>query len=369
MLGSIIGDIIGSRFEFMATQELLELETDFFHPASNFTDDTVCLSAITKTSLFAKEHYEFNKNLKNKYPEDYIKEVKFDKENFYKLKYIEQLVEYFNKFYMAGYGQKFSMWCKSEVKTPYYSLGNGALMRISSLPMIFDSLEECILFCDFSTEITHNHPESIKMTHLFIEILWYLLYSKDNIVEKKITILHMCENYSLDIDTVENYHLLAGFNVLVHETLKRSISSVLEADSFKKVMQNVLYIGSDTDTTACIAGAMAELLFGLDSSWINLTIKKFNHQNILLLQNIIPIYKKNDNYSEHVKELIFNQDKIKIYETIKSLILIDPTSLWDPLEVVESDEYYSEIDYQLQENYKKQQSLFQKFLNFFKKDF
>ena len=198
---------------------------------------------------------------------------------------------------------------------------------------------------------------------------WYLLYSKDNIAEKKITILHMCENYSLDIDTVENYHLLAGFNVLVHETLKRSISSVLEADSFKKVMQNVLYIGSDTDTTACIAGAMAELLFGLDSSWINLTIKKFNHQNILLLQNIIPIYKKNDNYSVYVKELIFNQDKIKIYETIKSLILIDPTSLWDPLEVVESDEYYSEIDYQLQENYRKQQSLFQKFFNFFKKDF
>lgn len=369
MLGSIIGDIIGSRFEFMATQELLELEMEFFHPASNFTDDTVCLSAITKISLFAKEHNEFNKNLKNKYPEDYIKEVKFNKEKFYQLKYTEQLIEYFNQFYMAGYGQKFSIWCKSEVKTPYHSLGNGALMRISSIPMIFDSLEESLLFCDFATEITHNHPESIRMTHLFIEILWYLLHSEDNIEEKKIQILNLCQKYSLPIDSVENYHVLAGFNVLVHETLKRSISSVLEADSFQKVMQNVLYIGSDTDTTACIAGAMAELLFGLENSWINLTIKKFNHQNIPLLQNIIPIYKDKDNYSSHIKNIIFNQHKIDIYDKIKHLVLLDPTASWDPLEVADSDEYYSEADYKLQENYKKQRNLWQKLLGFFKKDF
>ena len=363
MLGSIIGDIIGSRFEFMATQEFIELEMDFFHPASNFTDDTVCLSSITKTSIFAKEHTEFNKNLKNKYPEDYIKEVKFNKETFYKLKYTEQLVDYFNQFYMAGYGQKFSMWCKSEVKTPYQSLGNGALMRISSLPLIFDSLEETFLFSDFATEITHNHPESIKMTHLYLEILWFLLHSSDSIESKKEKILSLCKKYELIIDSVDSYHKLGGFNVLAHETLKRSIASVIEADSFKKTMQNVLYIGSDTDTTCCISGAIAELLFGLDNSWIKLMIKKFNHQNIILLQNIIPIYQIKDNYSPFIKENIFNDSKMKIYQEIKNLKLEDPTAAWDPLEL--SDDYYSEADQKLQANYKKERSLIEKIKGFF----
>lgn len=369
MLGSIIGDIIGSRFEFMATQEILEFDGDFFHPACNFTDDTVCLSAITKTSNFAKQHNNFNKNLQNKYPEEYIKEVKYNKENFYKLKYTEQLIEYFNQFYMAGYGQKFSIWCKSEIKKPYCSLGNGALMRISSIPLIFDTLEECFLFCDFATEITHNHPDSIKMTHLYLEILWYLLNTEDSLLEKKSQILVLCNKYSLGIDTVENYHNLGGFNVLVHETLKRSIASILEADSFKKCMQNVLYIGSDTDTTACIAGAIAELMFGIDDSWIKLMLKKFNHQNICLLQNIIPIYEYKSFYSSHIKNTLFNEVKVLKYKEIKELVLVDPTAAWDPLEVIDSEEYYSEADLKLQENYKKQKNLLQRFIGFFKKDF
>lgn len=363
MLGSVIGDIIGSRFEFMATQEIIELEMDFFHPASNFTDDTVCLSAITKTSLFAKEHNEFNKSLKDKYPEDYLKEVKYNKEKFYKLKYTEQLIEYFNTFYMAGYGQKFSIWCKSEIKQPYHSLGNGALMRISSIPMIFDSLEECIMFTDFATEITHNHPDAIKMTHLFIEIIWYLLHSNDNLESKKNTILQLAQKYTLPIDTVENYHTLGGFNVLAPATLQRSIACVLESNSFRKTMQNVLYIGSDTDTTACIAGAMAELLFGIEDSWINLTIKKFNHQNLVLLQNIIPIYQYKPEYSNFIQETLFNNSKIELYKKIKLLVLTDPTAAWDPLEI--GDSYYSDTDIKLQQEQKKQNSLFYKIKSLF----
>lgn len=364
MLGSVIGDIIGSRFEFMATQEIIELEMDFFHPAANFTDDTVCLSAITKTSVFAKEHNQFNKNLKTKYPEDYLKEVKYNKEKFYKLKYSEQLIEYFNTFYMAGYGQKFAIWCKSETKQPYNSLGNGALMRISSIPMIFDSLEECIMFTDFATEITHNHPDAIKMTHLFIEILWYLLHTNDSLETKKNIILQLTEKYSLHINTVENYHTIGGFNVLAPATLQRAIACVLESDSFRKSMQNVLYIGSDTDTTACIAGSIAELLFGIENSWINLTIKKFNHQNLVLLQNIIDIYQSKSDYSDFVQENIFNESKLELYKKIKLLVLTDPTAAWDPLEI--GNEYYSETDLKLQQVQKQQNSWFYKLKNLFK---
>lgn len=363
MLGSIAGDIIGSRFEFMATQEIMEFDYEFFHPACSFTDDTVCLSSITTTSLFAYEHNKFNNNLKEKYFDDYIKEVKFNKEKFYSLKYTEQLILYFNQFYMAGYGQRFSMWCKAEKREPYESLGNGCLMRISSIPFIFDTLEECLMFNDFATNITHNHPVSIKMTHLYIEILWFLLHSKDELNTKKKFIIELCEKYSLKLDTVENYHKIAGFNVLVHETIQRSIVSSLEANSFKETIQNVLYIGSDTDTTGCIAGAISELLYGIDNSWIKLLIKKFDFKSIVLLQNIIPIYKQKESYSSHIKEVIFNESKIQIYNEINGLKLTDPTAEWDPLEMPE--DYYSECDKKLQEKQRRENSYWFRIMNFF----
>lgn len=366
MLGSIIGDIIGSRFEFMATQEHLELNNDFFHPACNFTDDTVCLSAITKTSLFAYDHSKFNKKLENKYPEDYLKEVKFHKETFYKKKYADLLVEYYKEFYMAGYGQKFSIWCQSEDRKPYYSLGNGCLMRISSIPMIFDSLDESKLFCDFATEITHNHPVSIKMCHLYLEILWYLLTSEDSESTKKDTIYKLCSEYELHILSVDEYKKLGGFNVLADQTLARSISCVLESSSFKETIQKVLLIGSDTDTTACIAGAIAELLWGIDIDWLNLLIKKFNHKTIILLKNIIPIYSEKNNFSSHIKSILFNNEKMNFYTYVKSLELKDPTAEWDPLEDVNDDEYYSSADLALKKEMDKQKSLLRKIIDFFK---
>ena len=361
MLGSIIGDIIGSRFEFMATQEFIEFNSDFFHPACSFTDDTICLAAITKTSLFSYDHHIFNKQLEETYKDEYLQEVKFHKKSFYSKKYIDQLVENFSEFDMAGYGQKFTIWCKSEIKVPYQSLGNDCLMRISSLPMIFNSLNECLLFCDFATEITHNHPESLKSTHLYIEILWYLLHSEDSLEVKKQNILQFANKYNYVIDSIENYKNLGGFNVLAPETLKRAISSVLNSNSFKETMQNVLLIGSDTDTTACIAGAMSELLFGIDNDWIKLMTLKFNHRNIKLLKNIIEVYKLKNNYSSFVKENLFSNDKKEFYLYIKNLELKDPTAEWDPLEEPENIEnYYSDADLKLQEYNNKNQSFLNK---------
>lgn len=368
MLGSIIGDIIGSRFEFMATQEHLELNNDFFHPACNFTDDTVCLSAITKTSLFAYDHSKFNKKLETKYPEDYLREVKFHKESFYKKKYSDLLVEYYKEFYMAGYGQKFSIWCQSEDKKPYYSLGNGCLMRISSIPMIFDSLDECKLFCDFATEITHDHPISIKMTHFYIEILWHLLTSNDDNENKKEYILKLSKKYELPILSVNEYKQIGGFNVLADQTLSRAIACVLESNSFKETIQKVLLIGSDTDTTACIAGAMAELLWGIDKQWLALLVKKFNHKNIILLKNILPIYSYKAHFSSHIKNNLFNENMLSFYSHTKSLELKDPTAEWDPLEDSNNDNYYSEADLALKNEMNKQKSLLQKIIDFFKKN-
>ena len=72
MLGAVTADIIGSRFEFIPTKEK---DVNFFHNACNFTDDTVCTSAIATATTFLFEHHKFNVQLKEKYPLDYQKEV------------------------------------------------------------------------------------------------------------------------------------------------------------------------------------------------------------------------------------------------------------------------------------------------------
>lgn len=118
----------------------------------------------------------------------------------------------------------------------------------------------------------------------------------------------------------------------------------------------MFYFGSDTDTTASIAGAMAELLFGIDDSWINLAIKKLDHKNIVLLKNISSIYLLKENYSEYVKDILFNSSKINLYKKIKELVLKDPTAEWDPLEL--DEHYYTDTDIKLQEKYKRETNLF-----------
>ena len=130
MIGAIIGDIVGSRFEFgAAPQEGFEL----FTPDCSYTDDTVCTVAIADAVLNGRSYQESLLDWCRRYPDP-----------------------------MGGYGNRFNRWIHSEHPQPMDSFGNGAAMRVSPIGWLFDEWEDVLEEAKKSAIVSHNHPEGVK---------------------------------------------------------------------------------------------------------------------------------------------------------------------------------------------------------------
>ena len=139
MYGAILGDIIGSPYEFDRGTKTKAFP--LFSPASEFTDDTVMTIAVAEAFLDAT--------------------AEADEESLRKL-LIERMQYYGKVFPNAGYGARFIWWLRSRDPQPYGSYGNGSAMRVSSCGLIAVTLEEALELAEASAEVTHNHPEGIK---------------------------------------------------------------------------------------------------------------------------------------------------------------------------------------------------------------
>lgn len=133
MLGAIIGDIIGSVYEF---QNKKQKNFPLFTPMSRFTDDTVMTLAIAKWLTEDKEH---------------------SKEGL-----VQRMQSLGKRYPNAGYGGGFKRWLNDYHPKPYNSYGNGSAMRVSPIAFYAQSLEETLRLATISAEVTHNHPEGIK---------------------------------------------------------------------------------------------------------------------------------------------------------------------------------------------------------------
>ena len=130
MLGSIIGDIVGSVYEFnnFRSKDFMPL----FHRRAAFTDDTVCTVAIADALVNARDPAEALKDWGQRYWEN------------------------------GGWGRSFALWLGSDTLEPYNSYGNGAAMRVAPAALLATSLDEAIEFAYQVTAVTHNHPEGMK---------------------------------------------------------------------------------------------------------------------------------------------------------------------------------------------------------------
>lgn len=327
MLSVIIGDIVGSRFEFMSIQEK---DVTLFHSACCFTDDTVCNAAITDANLTISDYLKQRKNIEDKYgqiPESfYLNE-------FLQKTYTKKLVSFCKEYPMAGYGKGFHKWLDNP--QPYNSNGNGSLMRASSVSLIFD--ENIENFTEQATAISHNHPEALLYTKHYSQILFLLKNScieNKTIQNKKEMIKNFITENSIEIKSVKEYSQLEGYHVFAKPTLERALASWLEADNFEDTLKNVLYIGSDTDTTCAVASTFAEYTWGIELSMLEQLYRYFDFKNIELLKivcrsykissywNILPL--ENQNYINHLIELK----------------LEDPTASYDALEIPSDADYY-----------------------------
>ena len=233
MLGAIIGDIVGSIYEWNnhRSKEFTLLTYKNF-----FTDDSVMSLAVAKALLESKQDYS---DLSNNV-----------------VKYMQEVGRNYPN---CGYGGGFYNWMFSNNPKPYNSYGNGAAMRVSACGLVANSIEEAILLSKKVTEVTHNHPEGIKGAEA-TAVAIYLAKSGSNILEIRdyINKHYYPMNFKLD-DIRDSYK----FNETCQDTVPQAIEAFLESKNFEDAIRNAISIGGDSDTLAAITGGIAEAYYGI----------------------------------------------------------------------------------------------------------
>lgn len=250
MLGAICGDILGSTYEFEEKKYdnlddiKLCLETD------DFTDDTVLTLAVADWLLS-----DINKN----YYDDEALKVSLGKQ------FLKYSMHTFGKNTgKLGFGRSYFQWCaKAELIqefAPYNSFGNGSGMRVSPVGWFLDTLEETLRFAKISADVTHNHPEGQKGA-MCIAAAVFLARKGKSKKEIKDYLLRAF-GYDLLNKSVEQHRNICSWSEICQDTVPMAVVAFLESEDYESAVKNAISYGSDSDTIACMAGAIAEAYYG-----------------------------------------------------------------------------------------------------------
>lgn len=225
MLGAIAGDIIGSRFEW---DNIKHKEFNLFTRESTFTDDTVLTVALA-ASLMDGQPYGV------------------------------RLKEYARLYPNAGYGGSFKRWAHEESLVPYNSFGNGSAMRVSAVAWFFDGLDKVQEEACKSAAVTHNHTEGIKGAQAVAAAIFMARSGMGRREIRSFVEGRFDYDLSRRLD-----HIRPGytFDVTCQGSVPEAIIAFLESSDFEDAIRNAISIGGDSDTIACITGAIAEAFYG-----------------------------------------------------------------------------------------------------------
>ena len=240
MTGAIMGDIVGSVYEFESFKE-----TDFplFRSSSTFTDDTVMTVANADWLLTCDDLIGIMKG-------------------------------YGNRFQGRGYGGMFIKWLKENEPEPYNSFGNGSAMRVSPIGWAFDTLEETLVAAKQSAEVTHNHPEGIKGAQATAAAI-YLARTEHS---KQFIKNYITETYGYNLDRTVQSIIDNGyrFDVSCQRSVPEAIIAFLESDDFESAIRNAVALGGDADTQAAITGSIAEAFYGFPEEYKEIVEQKLD---------------------------------------------------------------------------------------------
>ena len=237
MYGAILGDIIGSPYEFDRGRKSKDFP--LFSPNSTFTDDSVMTLAVADAFLPIAPNTD-------------------DAE--IRRRLIQSMQTYGQAFPHAGYGGMFRRWLKGPNPQPYGSYGNGSAMRVSSAGWLFDDLKTVRHMARLSAEVTHNHPEGIKGAEATASAI-YLARTGSTKAEIK---AHIETNFHYDLSrTCDEIRPTYRHVESCQETVPEAITAFLEGNSFEDVIRTAVSLGGDCDTLTCIAGSIAEAFYGV----------------------------------------------------------------------------------------------------------
>jgi ADP-ribosylglycohydrolase len=254
MLGAIIGDIIGSAYE---NAPIKKENFPLLSFLSRFTDDSVMTVAVADAILHQKTYQQALLYWGRKYPD-------------------------------AGYGGNFYQWLKAENPQPYNSWGNGSAMRVSPVGFAFDTLDEVLTEAKKSAEVSHNHPEGIKGAQAVASAIWMAKHENTKIHIRDY--LEVTFGYTLG-EPLEEIRKHYSFDVSAQGSVPQATMAFLASSSVEDAIRKAVSLGGDSDTQACIAGAIAqayykyvpeslctEALYGLPKD-MKAIIKEFNKKH------------------------------------------------------------------------------------------
>jgi ADP-ribosylglycohydrolase len=250
MLGAIIGDTIGSAYEFQNTKDY---NFTLFLGNSAYTDDSVMTMAVAYWLLKDKEHtYQGLEDIMVMFAEKYPCPMGGYGGGFYTWLFeSEGLYNFDDRYGSAPYKSKTS-------RHPYGSWGNGSAMRASAVGWFFDTLEETERVAAISAAITHNHPEGIKGAQATAAAIWMARNGKN-----KEEIRDYIENtYGYDLHkTYEYWHPIYHWESSCQGTVPQAIIAFLDSSDFEDAIRKAVSLGGDSDTLDCITGGIAEAFY------------------------------------------------------------------------------------------------------------
>jgi len=236
MIGAIIGDIAGSRFEFNPTNDY---NFSFFTDESGYTDDTICTIAIADAVMNNKDYGQALHEWCRRYPNP-----------------------------MGGYGNSFRQWVMSDDPKPYGSFGNGSAMRVSPVAANYPQILDVMHQAKLSAACTHNHPEGIRGAQTVALAIHHARELKSQHreitpLQIKVNILERCAQFSgynlnINIKDVQN-----KFDETCQGTVPVALWIIGRSRNFEDAVRQAVSLGADADTLGAIVGSIAEAIWGV----------------------------------------------------------------------------------------------------------
>ena len=231
MLGAIIGDIVGSRWEFHPTNDY---NFEWLSEENGFTDDTICTVAVADALLHDRDFGESIHDWCRRNPSP-----------------------------MGGYGGRFAQWVHSDKPQPYNSFGNGSAMRVSPVGHWFEDIDEMLDAAAATAQPSHNHDEGIKGAQTVALAIFKAKRFGSDAPEHIDEILQECVEFSGYDINIKKEDVINRFDETCQGTVPVALWIISESDSFEDAVRKAVSLGADADTLGAIVGSIAEAIWGI----------------------------------------------------------------------------------------------------------
>ena len=231
MIGAIIGDIVGSRWEFNPTNDY---GFEWLSEENGFTDDTICTVAVADALLHDKDFGESIHDWCNRYPHP-----------------------------MGGYGGRFAQWVHRDNPQPYNSFGNGSAMRVSPVAYWYESADKVLDAAAATALPSHNHEEGIKGAQTVALAIFKAKQFGNDAPNHIDDILEACVKFSGYNINIRKEDVINRFDETCQGTVPVALWIIGLSDSFEDAVRRAVSLGADADTLGAIVGSIAEVIWGI----------------------------------------------------------------------------------------------------------